>query len=113
MSLAAIQDNLVKVNLVQQTQTRNDDVAKSQEIFQTAIQREQDRQGDQVVLMTHQTEQKIIRPDDEREKEERKKKKREDGEEEGAEQAPGAPEKGDVPSDGHPRASMRRINIVV
>lgn len=114
MSLSAIQDNLVKVNLVQQTQTRGDDVTRSQEIFQTAMQREQDRQGDQVVLMTHQTEQEGIRADEEREKEEqKKKKKREEEEEERAAQAADTAENGDAPSDARPRAAMHRINIVI
>lgn len=107
MSLAAIQDNLVKVHLVQQTQTRGDDVARGQEIHQAAQQREQDRQGDQVVIHTKEAEQEGIRPDEEREKEQRRKKRQE--EEEEREKAEDSGEDG---NDEGPRSRMRRLNIL-
>lgn len=116
MSLSAIQDNLVKTNLVQQTQSRVDDIARGQEIAQTAAQREHDRQGDQVVLMAQQKEQQGIRADEEREKEGRKKREEEE-EEENAEETPEeeTPEnaEGGDPSKTGTRMVMRRINIVV
>jgi hypothetical protein len=104
MSLGAIQDNLVKTNLVQQTQSRNDDVNRSQETAQTVRQHEQDRQGDQVVLMTHQSEQSGIRSDREgRGQEEGKKKRRQNSEEDTQEEA----------TDTSGRHEMHRINIVI
>lgn len=114
MSLSAIQDNLVKTSLVQQTQTRGDDVARGQEIAQTAAQREHDRQGDQVVLMSQQKEQAGIKTDEEREKEEgRKKKRRQEEEEEEREEARDDGPRGESPAGGGTREVMRRINIVV
>lgn len=111
MSLSAIQDSLVKTSLVQQTQTRGDGVQRSQEIGQTAAQREHDRQEDQVVIHAKESEQTGIRPDEEKEKEERKKRREEEEEEEEknaeSEENPDDPEKKDA------RAVMRRINIVV
>ncbi len=104
MSLGAIQDNLAKTNLVQQTQSRNDDVNRSQETAQTVRQHEEDRRGDQVVLMTHQTEQSGIRSDREGNgQEEGKKKRREKSEEEPEEEA----------TDTSGRHEMHRINIVI
>ena len=110
MSLSAIQDNLVKTNLVQQTQTRGDDVARGQEIGQVAQQRENDRQGDQVVLMTRQAEQQGIRTDEEREKEEQRKKKKRQEEEEA--EAANETEGKDSAATDAPRARMRRINFL-
>lgn len=114
MSLAAIQDNLVKVPLVQQTQTRGDDVARGQEIGQTAAQRENDRQADQVVLHTRESENQGIRADEEREKEERKKKKRQEEEEE-EEQNASPEDNADAPPEEKKgtRMVMHRINIVI
>ena len=113
MSLSAIQDNLVKSNLVQQTQARGDDVARGQEIAQAAAQREHDRQEDQVVIQTRQRDQDGIRSDEEREKEGGKK-KRQDEDEDGAEESRDEKrlddEKGE---EGGTRAVMRRINIVI
>lgn len=76
MSLSAIQDNLVKTNLVQQTQARGDEVHRSQQIAQTTAQAaEHDRQHDQVVLMTRSKEQHTINPDEQRERQEQEKKR--------------------------------------
>ncbi len=106
MSLSAIQDNLLKTNLVQQTQTKGDDVARGRENAVAAVQKEDNRRQDEVVLSTHEAEQRGIRPDDERgggrEREEEKEKKERDGDE---------PE--DEEGDNGPRARMRRINIVI
>lgn len=107
MSLAAIQDNLVKTSLVQQTQARGEDVARTQDVAQILSQKEHDRQEDQVVISTRHAEQEGVRPDAERRKDERRRKRRdgekpEDGEEEGADDAAPAA-----------RAAMRRINIVI
>ncbi len=113
MSLAAIQDNLVKTSLVQHTQTRGEDVARGQEIAQALAQRERNRQEDQVVISTHQTEQERIRADEERKKEERRKKRKQEEEEnveEAAEQAADAPAD---PAETGTRVMMRRINIVI
>ena len=109
MSLSAIQDNLVKTSLVQHTQSRGDDVARGQENAQVAAQRENDRQEDQVVIRTRETEDHGIRDDEEREKDQRRKKR---GEEEEREAAAGA-ESDDDEADKGPRARMRRINIVI
>ena len=114
MSLAAIQDNLVKTSLVQQTQSRVDDVSRAQQIGQTAAQREHDRQEDQVVIGAHEAEQQGIRTDEERQKEERRKKRKREEEEEAAENdsESSAEGEGDRARAGN-RAMMRRINIVV
>ena len=106
MSLAAIQDNLVKAPLVQQTHTRGDDVARGQEIHQAAQQREQDRQGDQVVLHTKEAEQEGLRPDEEREKDQRRKKQQQE------EEAEDSGEENKDEKDKGPRSQMRRLNIL-
>ena len=106
MSLSAIQDNLVKTNLVQQTQSRGDEVARSQSISQVAAQAEHDRQQDQVVLMAQQTEQLGIRPDEERAREEQRKKKRRQANGDDA-------DKEEEEAATAPHAEMHRINIVV
>lgn len=112
MSLSAIQDNLVKVNLVQQTQTKTDDVARGQEIHQAVNRREQDRQQDEVVLMTQQKEEHGIR-DEERERGEsgRKKKRRQEEEEEEKQKEEGRHGTEQLEDD-HPRARMRKLNIL-
>lgn len=118
MSLAAIQDNLVKTSLVQQTQSRGDDVSRGQQIAQAAAQREHNRQEDQVVISTHEAEQAGIRTDEERKKEEQRKKRKREEEEaaESPEENASAPSDSYAP-DGRPkadtRAMMRRINIVI
>lgn len=106
MSLSAIQDNLVKTNIVQQHQARGDEVGRTQEVAQAAAQAEQNRQGDQVVLMTQHAEQQGIRQDAERERreeEEKKRKRRDEDDEETPEEETSA----------NPHAEMHRINIVV
>lgn len=113
MSLSAIQDSLVKTNLVQQTQTRTDDVVRSQEISQAARQHEQSRQGDQVVLMTHQPEHEGIRPDQEREKEEQRKRRKKQDEDKEAEEKKLSEASGGSDTEVRRRDAMRRINIVV
>ena len=114
MSLAAIQDNLVKTSLVQHTQSRVDDVSRGQQIAQTAAQREHDRQEDQVVITLRETEQKNIRADEEREKEEqRKKRKREKEAEDKDQESPAEGGASGGQSTPGTRAVMRRINIVI
>ena len=108
MSLSAIQDNLVKTSLVQHTQTRGDDIAKSQETAQAAAQRENNRQEDQVVIHTKETDQHGIRPDEEKEQQRRRKREEE---EEQAEQRSEGEDGEDEPTG--PRARMRRINIII
>ncbi len=105
MSLAAIQDNLVKTSLVQQTQARNDDVNRSQETAALASQREVNRQEDQVVIHTREAEHRNVRSDEEKEQERRRKKEQEEEEEESREDG--------EEEDSGPRARMRRINIVI
>lgn len=113
MSLVAIQDNLVKVSLVQQTQTRGDDVARGQEIAQTASQREHNRQEDQVVIHTRETENQGIRADEQREKEQRKKRRGQNGEagEENREESENA--EATPAAETGTRVMMHRINIVI
>ncbi len=118
MSVGIIHDNMVKTSLVQQTQTRGDDVQRSLEIGQVAAQREDNRQRDQVVIQTKQKEEHGIRPDAEREKEGRKKRREEEEEEqqemrEREEQAKDAPEQYQRDGKTSTRAYMRKINIVV
>ena len=116
MSLAAIQDNLVKAPLVQQTQTRGDDVARGQEIGQAALQKEENRRMDEVVLHTQETENQGVRTDEEREKEGKKKKR---GEEEQQDESDADAENAANPDgtagegETAPRAVMRQINIVI
>ncbi len=103
MSLSAIQDNLLKTNLVQQTQTKGDDVVRGQENAVAAVQKEENRRQDEVVLSTRETEQQGIHDEDrggrgqEREDEERERREREEEDED----------------ENAPRARMRRINIVI
>jgi hypothetical protein len=104
MSLSAIQDNLLKTNLVQQTQTKGDDVVRGHENAVAAVQKEENRRQDEVGLSTRESEQKGVRSDEEKgngqgrdddEEKERREKEEEDEEDTG------------------PRARMRRINIVI
>lgn len=104
MSLAAIQDNLIKSSLVQTIQARSDDVNRSQETAALAHQREINRQEDQVVIHTREAEQRGV-TDEEKERE-RRRKKREEEEEDNLQ------EDGEEEENG-PRARMRRINIVI
>ncbi len=109
MSLAAIQDNLVKTTLVQHTQSKADDVSRSQESSILAKQQEDNRQVDQVVIHSRQTdEEKNLKADDEKEKERRRRKGR-DRDTEAREKN----EDDDEDGPGGPRARMRRINIVI
>lgn len=107
MSLSAIQDNLVKTTLVQQTQSRGDDVNRGQEIAQAASQREHDRREDQVVIHSREAEQRGVRSGEERERQRRQREEEEEQEEkdESSEES-GEDETGT-------RVRMRRINIVV
>lgn len=109
MSLSAIQDNLVKTNLVQQHQSRGDDISRSQEIAHTAAQREVNRQEDQVVIHARETEQQKLRADEEKEREGKKREKEEEEENKKDQDV----SDDSVDEDGRPRARMRRINIVV
>lgn len=104
MSLSAIQDNLVKTNLVQQTQTKSDDVMRGHENAAAAVQKEDGRQQDQVVLSTREAEHKGVRADEEKEKE----REREEEEEEKERR-----EKPEEEEDNGPRARMRTINIII
>ncbi len=104
MSLAAIQDSLVKTSLVQHTQTHNDNIGRGQESAMAAQLKEMERQEDQVVIRSREAEQNGIR-DEEKQKDGKKKKKqderiqRNDDDEEEIDEGP--------------RARMRCINIVV
>lgn len=103
MSLAAIQDNLLKTSLVQQTQSRSDDIGRGQEIANQATTREQARQADQVVIHTQQKEGGGITDEErERRRREEEEEEREYAEEEETEE-----------EDNGPRARMRTINIVI
>ncbi|MDR1744198.1 MAG: hypothetical protein LBS30_00415 [Planctomycetota bacterium] len=105
MSLAAIQDSLVKTSLVQHTQTHNDNVGRSQEIGMAAQLREQERQEDQVVIRGREAEQHGVR-DEEKKRDGKKRQREEAGERIQRE------DDGEDVDDG-PRARMRCINIVV
>ncbi len=108
MSLSAIQDNLVKTTLVQHTQTKVDDVNRSHENAVLAKQHEMNRQEDQVVIQSRQSdEEKGLKPDDEKERRRRR------GEEREAEDREKADEDEEEEGPGGPRAKMRRINIVI
>ena len=107
MSLAAIQDSLVKTSLVQHTQARGDDIGRGQENAIVAQQQEDNRQEDQVVLRSREAEQNGVRPDEEKEQGQGRER-----EEEEEEQQNGEAQAEDEEDNG-PRAKMRRINIVV
>jgi hypothetical protein len=111
MSLAAIQDNLVKTSLVQHTQTQGDGVVRGQEIANVTIQRELDRQEDQVVISLRQKEEHGIRPDEDREKERGGKKHGKGGK--NSQNDPDGPTDGDESAEPGTREVMRRINIVI
>ena len=118
MSLAAIQDNLVKTSLVQQTQTRSDDVGRAQEIAHVALQREHDRREDQVVISAQQKNEHGIRSDEERRKEEeRRRRKKGGGAQGGSPETDSAAEDLSNPDSPAPlagdRTVMRRINVVI
>ncbi|MDR1535961.1 MAG: hypothetical protein LBU64_12860 [Planctomycetota bacterium] len=112
MSLAAIQDSLVKTSLVQQTQTREDGIGRGQEIASVNIQRELSRQEDQVVIGLRQKEEHGIRPDEERQKEGKSGRR---GRKRGDDSDSEREEKGEFSGDSDPglRPVMRSINIVV
>ncbi len=107
MSLSAIQDNLVKTSLVQHTQSRGEDIKAGSESAAVAKQHEVNRQEDQVVIHTRESEGRNIRDDEEHPKDERERKRKDD--EENNEE--------DVHQEGEeddgPRARMRRINIII
>ncbi|MCC8108979.1 MAG: hypothetical protein LIQ30_08045 [Planctomycetes bacterium] len=107
MSLSAIQDNLVKTSLVQHTQSRGEDIKAGSENAAVAKQHEVNRQEDQVVIHTRESEGRNIRDDEERPKDERRKKQEDDEEMDDDETVPEGEE------DDGPRARMRRINIVI
>lgn len=107
MSLSAIQDNLLKTSLVQQTQTKGDDVIRGHENAAAAVQKEQGRQQDQVVLSTQGTEGRHIRDDEE------KKRDREEKEKEEEENSRREKKKDSNEEDQGPRARMRTINVVI
>lgn len=109
MSLSAIQDNLVKIDLVQQAQSRTDDIGRSLEASQAAARREEDRQADQVVLMSREAGQTGINPDEERNNRERENREREGRDRRRRED--GADDAGEA--DAPPRPTMHRINVVV
>lgn len=106
MSLAAIQDNLMKTSLVQQTQTKSDDVSRGQEIAMQAEVKEQSRREDQVVLESSKKGDAELR-DEEKERKRRKQ------EEEDNDQLRREDLEDDEDVDEGPRARMRTINIVI
>lgn len=105
MSLAAIQDNLVKTSLVQQTQSRSEDVSRGQEIGMQADLKEQSRQEDQVVLKSRESSEAGVR-DEEKDRNKREREKGEEGERIEREEF-------DEEEDEGPRARMRTINIII
>ncbi len=107
MSLAAIQDSLVKTSLVQQTQTHSDNIGRSQEVAMAAQLKEQERQEDQVVLSSREAENEGIH-DEEKKKDGKKKKNQE---EQNGERIQRDDDEEEV--DDGPRARMRQINIVI
>ena len=89
MSLTGIQDSMVKSHLVQQVQSRTEEVVRLQERTQMPFSQELARQADEVVLNITRTEQDGVR-DEERlkDREEEKRKKREEEEREGNSPSP-------------------------
>lgn len=106
MSLAAIQDNLIKTSLVQQTQSRSEDVSRGQEIGMQADLKEQSRQEDQVVIHSKESSEAGVRD----EEKDRRRRKEEEDEEEGERLQR---EEFVEEEDEGPRARMRTINIVI
>ena len=108
MSLANIQDNLVKNFMVQPFQSRGAEEQRAQEQIRAQYQAEQSRKADEAVADAKKAEQEGIRPDQERRKDKyeskRRRAKNPDGEEEEESAAPS-----DVPIPGE----VHRINIVV
>ena len=114
MSVGIIQDNLVKTSLVQQNQSRVDDIARGQELGQTAAQREDSRQADQVVLSSQSKEEHGVRTDEEREPDEPRKRKKRGDEDEDEESADSRRQREEQErKDKRPRARMRTNNVTV
>ncbi|MDR2390825.1 MAG: hypothetical protein LBE84_03985 [Planctomycetota bacterium] len=113
--LAAIQDSLVKTSLVQQVQGHNEGVSNGQEIAHAAVQRELDREEDQVVISLRQKEEHGIRQEEERNPDGGGKKRDRNGgsgkNSENGEEEPGAER--DREKEAGMRPVMHRINIVV
>lgn len=107
MSLAAIQDNLLKTSLVQQTQSRSEDVSRGQEIGMQADLKEQSRQEDQVVLRSRETSETGVRDEEKDRRRREREKEEEDGEQMRREEFDEGEE------DNGPRARMRTINIII
>jgi len=107
MSLANIQDNLVKNFMVQPFQSRGGEAQRVHEQVRAQFQAEQTRQADEVVTHTKEAEQQGIRPDQERGKEKRESKRRRPGEPEGEEEATTPPSTASVSGEG------QRIDIIV
>lgn len=105
MSLTAIQDTLLKTNLVQQTQSKADDVSRSQETAAQQTQKEQSRQEDQVVIHTNQKDGSGIR-DEEKQRQRRNQEEEEEEDKENRDDENAEEDEG-------PRARMRTINIVI
>ena len=117
MSLAGIQETLVKTHLVQQVQSRGTEQTRAQEQAQTQFHRDLAREADEVVLsMTRAEESAINENDEDREKGEGRRRRRnrpdeEEAEPEGGETAPPsrlAPPLGPPPP---PDVGSRRIDF--
>ena len=107
MSLANIQDNLVKNFMVQPFQSRGGEVQRVNEQVRTQFQAEQARQAEEAVTHAKEAEQEGIRPDQEgkRDRYESKRRSAKKAEDEEEEETP--PESTNAFGDGH------RIDIVV
>ena len=110
MSLANIQDNLVKNFMVQPFQSRGEEAQRVQEQIRAQYQAEQTRQADEAVTDAKRANQEGIRPDQERKKDRYESKRRSaknPDEEEKEEETPAESANLSVPGDVH------RIDIVI
>ena len=109
MSLANIQDNLVKNFMVQPFQSRGEEAQRVQEQVRAQYQAEQTRQADEAVTDAKRTNQEGIRNDQERKKDKYESKRRsaKNPDDEEDEETPSESSNFSVPGDVH------RIDIVV
>ena len=86
MSLSGIQDNLMKTHLVQQTQSRGENVSRALESNQSNFQQEMIRKAEETVARVSAAEKNAINPDQEKGKNKQEQKKQEKREQSGSEQ---------------------------